>query len=211
MPQTTPHTRCAEGAPALDPILLAHVACCLEYPGEDTRKGARLAAERFEASCPAMAEALRELAAWIEGYGVEGARERYIAVFEMNPVCTLDVSWHLWGDTYDRGAFLAEIARELREARLDPGDEMPDWLPTLLRLLERINDLEDLRLLTESILLPGLDRMVRRLDAAQVKLPWVGVLRALPEVLGEGRWKAADVPHALSLLGSAGQGGCCNA
>lgn len=192
---------------------LAHVACCLEYPGEDTRLGARLAAGRFDADLPEMAAALRALADWLDATDLAEAQERYSSLFDLNPSCTLGVSYHLWGDTYPRGAFLAAMAAELRAARLDPGTELPDHLPTLLRLLERINDLEDLRLLVQAVLLPALERMGESI--ASCDLPWCDMLRALPKVLaGAGVASASPRPTLHVLQAPAPMpscGGCSRA
>ena len=36
-------------------------------------------------------------------------RELYTVTFDLNPVCTLDVGYHVFGESYKRGAFLAGL------------------------------------------------------------------------------------------------------
>src|SRR5690242_1791168 len=36
-------------------------------------------------------------------------QERYTQTFDLNPVCTLEVGYHLFGESYKRGLFLANL------------------------------------------------------------------------------------------------------
>jgi nitrate reductase delta subunit len=64
-------------------------------------------------------------------------QEQYVDAFDLDPACTLDIGWHLFGDTPDRGAFLSTLREELARAGVPEGGELPDHLPTLLRLIAR--------------------------------------------------------------------------
>jgi nitrate reductase assembly molybdenum cofactor insertion protein NarJ len=70
----------------------------------------------------------------------DGLQELYTTTFDLNPMATLEVGWHVWGEQYERGRFLAEL-REL-EARhgIDSQTELPDHLTVLLPLLERLDE-----------------------------------------------------------------------
>lgn len=188
---------------ALDPHHYAQLANCLDYPREDIVLGARLTSERFREDAPELADALAALADWLGSVPLQEAQERYTTLFDLNPVATLSITHHIWGDTYQRGAFLAEMARELRVAGIDPGEELPDHLPTVLRLMERINDLEDLRVLVENIVLPALEKMSERLESS--KHPWAAVLRSMPEMLRSSGWEARRQPLELHVLGGASE------
>lgn len=168
------------------------LARCLEYPSEHTPSAARAAAERLAGDHPALARSLWELAVWLETTPSGEARERYTGLFDLNPVCTLNVGYHLFGDTYARGELLAGLAGELRRAGL-ASDDLPDFLPTLLRLLPRLDDAEDRGLLAALLLRPALERMVRELSDSTS--PWGALLGALPAWLGE----AFPGDHATSL------------
>lgn len=157
------------------------IAASLQYPGPATAASARRAAERTAGDHIAMAHALWDLAVALETSPPGEAEERYTALFDLSPVCTLHVGYHLFGESYPRGALLVGLRTELRRVGLDDTADLPDFLPTLLRLLGRVEAPEDREVLLGSALLPGLARMVHELGDS--RSPWSDVLRALPEVL----------------------------
>lgn len=156
------------------------IAFLLEYPGvafESKLETARLepgGTERMDA-------AVRRLARYLEREGKANAEERYTQLFDLSPVCTLHIGYHLFGDAYGRGELLAGLVGELREARVPLGGEIPDFLPTLLRLVPRIENEESRSLFLERVLLPGLEKMEASLG--ETHDPWSEIIRALPELL----------------------------
>jgi nitrate reductase assembly molybdenum cofactor insertion protein NarJ len=67
-------------------------------------------------------------------------QELYTTTFDLNPVATLEAGWHLWGEQYERGRFLADL-RERQEAMgLGSGSELPDHLTVLLPMLAVTRD-----------------------------------------------------------------------
>jgi nitrate reductase delta subunit len=90
-------------------------------------------------------------------------QELYTRTFDLNPVCTLDIGYHLFGENYKRGVFLASL-RET-EAPFDLGQEhqLPDYLPVLLRLLTKLDDQELRASLMVECLLPALSKMHKAL------------------------------------------------
>jgi nitrate reductase delta subunit len=65
-------------------------------------------------------------------------QELYVATFDLNPKCTLDVGWHLFADAYERGTLLAMLREELQRQSVPENGELPDHLPSLLMLLDRV-------------------------------------------------------------------------
>lgn len=169
------------------------IACCLEYPGDRTARHARLGANALASDHPVVSAALWNLAVYLENDAAHEAEERYTALFDVNPVCTLHVGYHVFGDTYPRGEFLAALCAELRMAEVPTRGDLPDFLPTLLRLLERLGDLEDRRSLRRIALLPAVRTMGAILGES--KDPWSGIIRALPEILTDAE-DFADEPGA---------------
>lgn len=183
---------------SVDRETLDLVAGSLEYPRPSTATCARRAAERAAGDHPALAHALWDLAGFLEGAEPGEPEERYTALFDLNPVCTLHVGYHLFGENYPRGALLAGLRAEMRRVGLDAAGDLPDFLPTILRLLARLED-EDRSLLLEHALLPGLARMGHEL--ASSRTPWADVVRALPGVL-----KPAGLPEAVLIPSPAARG-----
>jgi nitrate reductase molybdenum cofactor assembly chaperone NarJ/NarW len=128
------------------------LAALLEYPQAHS-------ALCFETANTADADDLREFALGIEPLTLSEVQELYTRTFDLNPACALEVGYHLFGENYKRGEFLAHL-REI-EAPFDLGQEnqLPDYLPVLLRLLSNLDD--DLRSsLISECLVPAVEKML---------------------------------------------------
>jgi nitrate reductase molybdenum cofactor assembly chaperone len=64
-------------------------------------------------------------------------QEEYVRAFDLDPACTLDIGWHLFGESPERGRFLAVLREAIGRAGVPDRGELPDYLPTLLRLIAR--------------------------------------------------------------------------
>jgi len=176
----------------MDAALLEAVAAALEYPGpgKAERPGT---AGALTCAPPALASALQALGAYLAAAPAGEAEERYTALFDLNPVCTLHAGYHLFGEDYKRGELLAGLAAELRRAEIPNGTELPDFFPTLLRLAAR-SDAEARATLVDYLLLPALVKMADALKASES--PWAAVVRALTSALaplGTGEDVAAQL------------------
>lgn len=176
----------------MDASVLESVAAALEYPrpGAATRLDT---AEPLTGAPPLLASALQELAAYLAAVPAGEAQERYTALFDLNPVCTLHAGYHLFGEDYKRGELLAGLSAELRRAEIPNGTELPDFFPTLLRLAAR-SDAEAKATLVDYLLLPALAKMTDALKESESS--WAEVVRALPSALaplGAGEDVAAQL------------------
>jgi nitrate reductase delta subunit len=145
---------------------------------------------------PELADAHAAHAAYLETSPAGEAEERYTPRFDLSPVCTLHVGYHLFGETYQRGAFLAGMSGELRSRGLAPTDgELADHLAAVLRLLARVTDADERETLVDRALLPALQRMSVALGDSTS--PWTNVIRALPcclERFGSGETLELALP-----------------
>jgi len=134
-----------------------HHAALLEYPaGRDLRVGG-LAGSELE--------------------------ELYARTFDINPVCCLEIGWQLYGEDYQRGAFLVEMRARMREHGLAESAELPDHLSHALRLLGRLEPAEGARF-ARHFVLPAVERMLKGFgDRAN---PYRGVLETLAAELRAG-------------------------
>lgn len=98
---------------------------------------------------------------------LDQVQEGYVRTFEMAPDHTLEVGFHLFGESYKRGEFLANLREE--EARFDIGQEkqLPDYLPVLLRLIVRLDDDELRRDLLGACVLPAVEKLLATLATKQ--------------------------------------------
>jgi nitrate reductase molybdenum cofactor assembly chaperone NarJ/NarW len=178
------------------------LASALEYPTEGAAGSARAAAAELRAGNGEVAAGLDRIAAAVEE-GVHSAEERYTRLFDLKPVCTLNIAWHIFGDTYARGALMAQLVPELERHGVEFRHDLPDYLPSLLRLLSAFEDEEDRQLLAHAVILPGLKKVARTLEGSSD--PWALVLAGLPEVIARlvPKLGRTDIPvprRALEVL-----------
>ena len=88
--------------------LYSILADLLEYPGDDWAE----CLERAEKLClPGSSYGLlREFLCDVQSTPVPLLQECYTRIFDLNPVCTLEVGYHLFGENYKRGLFLANLS-----------------------------------------------------------------------------------------------------
>src|SRR5215510_4362436 len=129
------------------------LASLLEYPEQDL--GTRIDHARGAVA----SDYLITFTAGIESLAFSDLQELYTRTFDLNPACALEVGYHLFGENYKRGEFLANL-RET-EAPFDLGQtrQLPDYLPVLLRLLVKLEDQELRASLVSECLVPGIEKM----------------------------------------------------
>ncbi len=107
-----------------------HVRHCrnlCERPGfgNDELRGSLLAAlDRFTAAT--------------DGLTTGELEELYTRTFDINPVSSLEIGWHLYGETYERGTFLVEMRDLLRRSGVEESSELPDHLTHALLAVGRM-------------------------------------------------------------------------
>ena len=185
------------GSPLPSRDALDALASLLEYPGEgfDARAKAALAVLAREA--PALAQACAVVAA-----GGNGLQEVYARTFDWSEERSLDLGWHLYGERYERGAFLVSMRSRLRAAGVEEGEELPDHLTALLRALGRMSAAEAAAFCA-AILAPALSKLVagfERVDACPYRAPLVALLAVVRET---GETAAALAPRPVLASGPA--------
>jgi nitrate reductase assembly molybdenum cofactor insertion protein NarJ len=88
-----------------------------------------------DATFPEHAASVPEFHDEIARVSLEGMQELYTGTFDLNPVATLEVGWHLWGEQYERGRFLAELRERQEALGLADDSELPDHLTLLLPMV----------------------------------------------------------------------------
>lgn len=91
---------------------------------------------------------------------LDEVQEIFTRSFDVQAITTLGVGYVMFGDDYKRGEMLVNLNREMRDAGIDCGTELPDHLPTVLRLIARWEDRELAQEFVEEILHPSLESMV---------------------------------------------------
>jgi nitrate reductase delta subunit len=172
----------------------------LEYP---TPALARQAPEAAAGTEMAQAAALLNgFCRFVEQASPARLEELYTGTFDLQAVCYPYVGYHLFGDSYKRGMFMAQLNAGYRQRAFSAGNELPDHVAVILRFLASAHadpplpregteaersgaaapgDDFSQALLREG-LIPTLDRMAGAFGD-QSDNPYAGVIRALLLVL----------------------------
>ncbi len=145
------------------------MAPLFEYP--DTEFPARVR-EILEHLSGRYFEAAAELGRFFEllpSDDLQAMQELYTRSFDVQAATTLDIGYVLFGDDYKRGILLANLNREHRNASIDTGTELADYVPNLLRLMAVIEDEEVLQDLAYAILGPALLEMISEFSTERIE------------------------------------------
>ena len=115
------------------------LASLLEYPDADFRSTLADCRKAIDRVAPAAAAELDDFGRAIDALSTPALQELYVSTFDWNPKCTLDVGWHLFEDAYERGGLLAMLREELERHAVPERGELPDHLPSVLMLLNRVD------------------------------------------------------------------------
>ena len=182
------------------------LASLVGYPGEQYVTKAVFCLEALAESDPEAAMPLGEFLDKTRSFSLEDLQELYAATFDLDPACSLEVGWHLFGENYERGEFLVKMRGELRRLGVDESTELPDHLTHALAALGHMEPQEAADFAT-ACLFPALDKMRAALKGKSN--PFENALSAVSHVL-EHRYPRPDpetVPAepAFRILNSGGR------
>ncbi|MCW5979691.1 MAG: nitrate reductase molybdenum cofactor assembly chaperone [Bryobacteraceae bacterium] len=110
----------------------------LAYPDREYLDRVDNCCEQCRERFPEVCRRLSRLATELRGKPVVELQELYTRTFDLNPVCSLEVGWQLYGEEYARGRFLVAMRDQLRQHGIPESTELPDHLTHLLPLLDRL-------------------------------------------------------------------------
>ncbi|MAE71348.1 MAG: hypothetical protein CME06_12885 [Gemmatimonadetes bacterium] len=113
------------------------LAALYEYPRGDFAERVALCRSIADSRSPGRGDALRDIEERATRMTPGEVEEMFTRSFEINPVCALEVGWHVYGEEYARGALLVNLRKELRRHEIPEITELPDHLTHVLRLLGR--------------------------------------------------------------------------
>ena len=172
------------------------LASLLEYPGDGWNTNLGRCNQWLTIQEPSVAAQFGGFRHRVLELPIWKVQELYTQTFDLNPVCTLDIGYHVFGENYKRGELLAGLRETEAPYELGQANQLPDYLPVLLRLLVRLED-EELRLaLIGEIVIPALDRMLETLS--QTNNPYRDLIdeirTALRNEVPEGSTRCELVP-----------------
>lgn len=141
----------------------------------------------------------------MEALSLEARQEFFTQTFDLNPVCSLEQGWHLFGENYERGLLLVRLREELRTAGIAEEGELPDHLTYTLRLLPRMSH-DRAADFAGAIVLPALVKMIQALqgknNSYEGLLSSIAVMlrNAFPEIpLPETKLELPVLPEEVAL------------
>ncbi len=140
-------------------VLLDDLAAALTYPNAETIERISNARATLSSEVEALGTLLEPLEKLHRTETPAGIEEFYTRTFDINPVCSLEVGWHLFGEDYARGAFLVRMRQTLRALDLAESTELPDHLAHVLSAIGRLND-EDGGILAREFAAPAVLKML---------------------------------------------------
>ncbi len=131
-----------------------------------------------------------------EHFDLRSLQELFIQTFDLNPVCSLEMGWHLFGENYDRGLLLVKMRKLLRDHSIEENTELPDHITYALRLVPRMQHPEA-EYFAEAVVLPALRKMLAALDGKNN--PYEHILRAAENLL---RFDFPEIQFAAAAGGA---------
>ena len=111
------------------------LAALLAYPDADY---SQRITKGLDCAPPDCRDQLTQFANAVQGRTTIELQELFTRTFDLNPVCSLELGWHLFGENYERGVLLVRMRQELRRHQLPESSELPDHLTHVLRLVGRM-------------------------------------------------------------------------
>jgi nitrate reductase molybdenum cofactor assembly chaperone NarJ/NarW len=159
------------------------MAKILSYPGNDFQSRSSECAVALEAIGPSSEGILSHYEQFRTVTGtlsLAEMEELYTRTFDINPVSSLEVGWHLHGETYERGAFLVAMRDLLRRSKIEETSALPDHLTMVLQAVGRMHFHEAIPFISEK-LLKALEKMLE--GFVDEENPYKHLLVALRELL----------------------------
>ena len=152
--------------------------------------------QRIETSLGAAPEECRgqleQFATRMRGLRTDQLQELFTQTFDLNPVCSLELGWHLFGENYERGLLMVRMREELRRHGLEESTELPDHLTHVLQLVGRMEH-EQAADFVAACVLPAIEKMLTALRDKDN--PFEKVLLAVRDLL---RNEFPEIPLVLA-------------
>ena len=166
--------------PAAHARVLMAASLLLDYPGPEFPERLRAVEVETRSLPRPVAQCFEVFCAWAREAGLRGVEESYVATFDERRRCALELSYYAVGDTRQRGQALLAFRELYRRAGFDQNDgELPDYLPAILELCAKCQDVD-----VTNVLPAHRDALeVLRTALFQLGSPWESVITAVCYVL----------------------------
>lgn len=159
---------------------------------------------------------MRGLFDWVSTTHQTQLEEEFTSTFDLSPSCNPEVGWHIWGEDYNRGAFMADLRDEFERYGIEEQGELPDHLIHMLPLVAAMEP-EEAEQMARRQILPALAAMHEQLKrsnsefASLIEATYAAVKQStgIEEDIGPPprREKSVDMVFSKSLSTPSAQGG----
>jgi len=160
-----------------DAAIYNALVALLTYPEADYPQQIEASVQVAPEECR---EQLQQFAVQMRGLETDQLQELFTQTFDLNPMCSLELGWHLFGENYERGLLLVRVREELRRHGLAESTELPDHLTHVLRLVEQMEH-ETAADFVAACVLPAMEKMLQAV--CDKKNPFENVLLAVRSLL----------------------------
>lgn len=157
-------------------VLYDQLGALLRYPDAAYLADVDTCGHTLAAEEPDVAARVERFAAGVREMSVTDLEELFTRTFDINPVCSLEVGWQLFGEEYERGTFLVRMRQEMRRLGLAESTELPDHLAHVLAVLGRM-EADRADDFAAACVLPAVERMCASLVGKDV--PYEHALEAI--------------------------------
>lgn len=153
----------------------------LDYPGRPISQAIKQCLAILPIECSEAAANLKDFEIASTTMELARLQELYTESFDLKPDCTLNMSYHLFGDDWRRSMFLAELKGIYESNSFQTGNELPDHLCLILRFIALKGPEGQTNDLAQECVVPALRRMISGIrpennpykDALQALLIWL--------------------------------------
>jgi nitrate reductase delta subunit len=133
----------------------------LEYPTANLGGQAQECRDLLSAGGSSTAAAMERFRGCVKQVPLARLEELYTRTFDLQAVCSPYVGYHLFGDGYKRGMFMARLNEGYRDRGFSAGTELPDHVAVVLRFLDLGAEDEFSQTLLREGLVPALGKMAQ--------------------------------------------------
>src|SRR5690348_1678399 len=171
----------------------------LDYPNDSLPQRVEECSGKLAAAFPKAAELLESLRRSQQDLGIARLQEAYTSTFDLQPECTLNLGYHLFGEDQRRGMFLAKLNELFQQAGVETAKELPDHLCYLLRYVAARPASDESSAIISDCLLPAVSKIAEAMK--EKSNPYQPVVEALLLWL-EGESRSEAVPSGMHVESS---------
>lgn len=114
----------------------------------------------------------------MKGLTLAQREELHTRTLDLNPLAAPYVGYQIWGESYQRGAFMSKLNQEMVKLEIDKEGELPDHLIPILRYLYASTDpIPELN----QVLHRAIKTMRKNLKKAEDDNPYIYLLKAVED------------------------------